>query len=232
MYSNWSALRAQLVRSVNRHSALIHFCKLFPSGGSAPTSREPGQLLDWLQNKSVDPDAKNNVLTHLLRSAIGGETCSDLAAELLILALWPGLCVVRHRLRTLCRSGSLDADLLSGLAIGIGSADPERVKRVAATLLRNLERDLRREYHGAHKTSRLDLHDIVSLHEPSDHTDGPEILMKAAEAALGEDGYLLTAVHIAGFSQKEAAEQLGISHDAARKRCQRAIARLQDSSGV
>lgn len=61
-------------------------------------------------------------------------------------------------------------------------------------------------------------------------SDRPEAIIATAETELGEDGVLITAVHIAGYSQKEAARLVGISHEAARKRCQRALARLQKSS--
>jgi DNA-directed RNA polymerase specialized sigma24 family protein len=63
-------------------------------------------------------------------------------------------------------------------------------------------------------------------------TDRPEAILTAARAALGEDGALLATVHIAGFSQKQAAGQFGISHDAARKRCQRALSSLKQNNGV
>lgn len=157
----------------------------------------------------------------------------DLAVELLILALWPGLCVVRRRLWPLCRCGTLDADLLSGVTIGIRRAHPDRVNRVAATILRNLERDLRRLYIRDGQVARLSIGmDKIGHALVQRETDRPDMILSAAEAALGEDGALLFAVHIAGFTQKEAADQLGLSHEAARKRCQRALSRLRQQNAV
>nr|WP_309501741.1 sigma factor-like helix-turn-helix DNA-binding protein [uncultured Roseovarius sp.] len=156
-----------------------------------------------------------------------------MAVELLLLALWPGLCVVRRRLWPLCRNGTLDADLLSGLTIGIRRARLDRITRVAATLLRNLERDLRRLYISDEQAARLSIdlgtvgHTLV---QPE--TDRPDMILSAAQAAVGEDGAMLVAVHIAGFTQKEAASQLGISHEAARKRCQRALTRLRQQNDL
>ncbi|WP_272011137.1 sigma factor-like helix-turn-helix DNA-binding protein [Roseovarius sp. ZX-A-9] len=189
--------------------------------------------MDWLHAPAEDTEAKNCVLSHLLRVAGGKDREGDLAVELLLLALWPGLCVVRRRLWPLCRNGTLDADLLSGLTIGIRRARLDRITRVAATLLRNLERDLRRLYISDEQAARLSIdlgtvgHTLV---QPE--TDRPDMILSAAQAAVGEDGAMLVAVHIAGFTQKEAASQLGISHEAARKRCQRALTRLRQQNDL
>lgn len=227
MSSTWSALHAQLSRSVNRHSALIHFTTLFPAEDQPIAFRDPAHLFGWLHARGGDSEAKNDVLAGLLRAVGGNDRAGDLAVELLLLALWPGLCVIRYQLRSLCRTFSLDADLLGGLSTGIRSARPGRVNRVAATLLRNLERDLRREYIRDDQWTLLSVDlDLVGHKVTQPEADRPEAICLAAQDALGEDGALLAAVHIAGFSQKEAAEHLGLSHDAARKRCQRALARL------
>ena len=228
MSSTWSALHAQLARSVNRHSALIHFATLFPAEGRRIAFRDPTHLLDWLHARGGDAEAKNDVLSGLLRAAVTKESAGDLAVELLLLALWPGLCVIRFRLRPLCQTGTLDADLLGGLTTGIRSAEPGRIRRVAATLLRNLERDLRRIYIRDDRWNRssVDL-DLVGHKLAQPETDRLDSILASAQAALGEDGALLGAVHILGFSQKEAATAFGLGHDAARKRCQRALSRLK-----
>ncbi len=106
-----------------------------------------------------------------------------------------------------------------------------RITRVAATLLRNLERDLRRLYIRDDQAARLSVDmDKVEHVLVEREVDRPDVILSAAQAALGEDGALLVAVHIAGFTQKEAADQLGISHEAARKRCQRALSRLREQN--
>ncbi len=189
--------------------------------------RDPTHLFGWLHAQYGDPEVKNDVLARLLRAASHNDSVGDLAVELLLLVLWPGLCVVRRRLWPLCRTGTLDADLLSSLTIGIKRARSERISRVAATLLRNLERDLRRLYIRDDQVARLSVDmDTVGHALAQREVDRPDLILEGAKAALGEDGVLLVAVHIAGFTQKEAAERLGISHEAARKRCQRALTRL------
>lgn len=231
MSSTWSALHAQLARSVNRHSTLVHFAKLFPPEGRHILFRDPTHLLDWLHARGGDAEAKNDVLSGLLRAAGGNDKVGNLAVELLLLALWPGLCINRLRLRPLCQTGTLDADLLGGLTTGIRSAQPGRIRRVAATLLRNLERDLRRIYIRDDRWNRSSVElDLVGIKLAQPETDRLDSILALARAALGEDGFLLGAVHLMGFSQKEAAAAFGLSHDAARKRCQRALARLNQKN--
>ena len=213
---------------MNRYSALTSFTELFPPDDRSRSFRDPSQLIGWLHAPGQDAETKNDVLSHLLRAAGGKDRAGELAVELLLLALWPGLCVVRRRLWPLCWGGTLDADLLSELTVGIRRARPDRITRVAATLLRNLERDLRRLYIRDDQVTRhsIDLDTVGHLlvqHE----ADRPDVILSAAQAALGPDGVLLAAVYIARFTQKEAAARLGISHEATRKRCQRALARLK-----
>ncbi len=169
-------------------------------------------------------------MARLLNVANGGDESGDCAVELLILALWPGLCTVRQRLRPCDNFGTLDADLVAQIAIAIRRADPDRVTRVAATLLLNTERDLRRASMRAGRVARYMPEYMEEQKVITHDSDRPEAIIATAETELGEDGVLITAVHIAGYSQKEAARLVGISHEAARKRCQRALARLQKSS--
>lgn len=210
---------------MNRHSKIDTFNTLTAASRDIATFRDPGHLLDWLHDRAGDPDRKNDVLQNLLLAAVSTGPTDDLAVEVLILALWPGLSTVRARLRGRTDADFLDAELIGGLALGIRRADPGQVRRVAATLLRNLERDVSRLL----ARQARPLPPAVDLEVPVD-PGATEAVMARAMADLGDDGLLLSAVYLAGFSQKEAAAGLGISHEAARKRCQRAMRRLRDIS--
>jgi DNA-directed RNA polymerase specialized sigma24 family protein len=99
---------------------------------------------------------------------------------------------------------------------------------VAATLLRNLRRDLLRTYRRDAQMVLSDHCDVMDEKTFAElREDRPEDIIKAAQRQLGDDGLMLALVHIGGVSQKDAARLLGITHDAARKRCQRAFARLK-----
>lgn len=234
MSSNWSALHAQFIRSVNRHSNLDTFTAITAADGAMTGLRDPAHLLGWLHDPSGKPEAKNRALAVLLGFASRNERRSDLSQELLTLALWPGLSVVRRRLQFIGSADiqTLNVDLVGQLALAIRQARVHCITRVAATLLRNVERDLRRQYVREMCTARTraDVDDVAHL-LIAPASDRPEKLVRALRVALGSDGFLLAAVHIAGFSQKEAASLLGISHDAARKRCQRALSVLKQNYG-
>ena len=228
MHSNWSALHAQLTRSVSRHSGLTAFNDLKSTSDALSRFSDPIGLLDWLHSGTSDADAKNVVLHALLQKAVGRDRAEPMAVELLILALWPGLCVVRHRLRPYSDAATLGVDIMGGITIGIRQADPGRVRSVAATLLRNLERDLRRDL--IRNTIPSDADKVPSLVEDyiaSAPPDDGQLVVARASSALGADGRLLAVVHIAGFTQRDVARSLGISHDAARKRHQRAVRQLK-----
>jgi DNA-directed RNA polymerase specialized sigma24 family protein len=226
--SNWLAHHAQLVRSVNRHSNIALFPKLFPKGTEVRSFRDPTQLLNWLHGRGGDPEQRNILLRTLHFAAVGDAELRRLAIELLILALWPGLCVARSRLRSFRELDQLETDLLSGLTEGILKSDPGKVTRVAATLLRNLRRDLLRTYRRDAQMVLSDHCDVMDEKTFAElREDRPEDIIKAAQRQLGDDGLMLALVHIGGVSQKDAARLLGITHDAARKRCQRAFARLK-----
>lgn len=189
-------------------------------------------MLGWLHGPGGDPEARNKVLAHLLYLSKRGDAQGDLAVELLILALWPGLCAIRSRLRPCREIETLEADLLSQIATAIRRADPMHVTRVAATLLRNTERDLRRVYQRETRITQHKDEYAEFCQTLDDEADRPEAILATAETTLGDDGVLLVLVHIAGFSQKEASTLVGISHEAARKRCQRALKLLKESGGA
>lgn len=149
----------------------------------------------------------------------------------LVLVLWPGLEAVRYRLRRYVSFDipRLDAELTGRLTLGIRTLRLSRVSRIAATLLRNVERDLRRGLQADADRARLRQMDCEADDFQSAPVADDTKLIGVIVRALGQDGALVAAVHIGGWSQKEAAAALGISHAAARKRCQRVIARLASS---
>ncbi|QQA42007.1 sigma factor-like helix-turn-helix DNA-binding protein [Pelagovum pacificum] len=215
---------------MTRHSNIVNFHKLAQEGGPLDGFRDPGHLLGWLHGSDAPPDEKNDVLRDLLRRAVFDAGDGTVATEIMILALWPGLTAIRSRLLRFARDDVIDADLVGRLAIAIRNADPGGVRRVAATLLRNVERDIRRDWSddSGRTRSAVDLDVVPDL--ISDDEVSADVVIDAMIASHGKDGALLAAVHLAGYSQKEVADHLGVSHDAIRKRCQRALVRLKRMS--
>lgn len=178
-------------------------------------------LLAWLHARDGDPEAKNRYLRALLDEV--GSPEGEAATTLLLVALWPGLDAIRGRLLRFVRHDIawLDAELIGRLTLGLGRTETSCLTRVAATLLRNVERDLRRALMAEPQGDTIDA-DLAAAPEPDDS----DRIAAGICRALGRDGPLVVAVALRGYSQAEAGAQLGLSHAQARKRYQRAMARI------
>jgi DNA-directed RNA polymerase specialized sigma24 family protein len=148
--------------------------------------------------------------------------------------------------------GELASSISATFAARVKRMDLGRVQRVAATLIRSTERDvMRRRVHTWAEVEYL----IDSRSDDDDYDDELESLINKAPlkestfgiiaglsmdeeftvlrdrllSALGtnSDIDLLLAVLVIGIDQIDASRALNISHDAARKRFQRAIERLR-----
>ena len=123
------------------------------------------------------------------------------------------------------------------MACAIRRLDLSRVDRIAATLLMNLERDLRRRLVGEAKVAAgpLPVEELVDglgaspLFTCGSEAAGRALLARDVQLCLGDDADLVLRVAVDGETQAEAADALGITHDAARKRYQRALARLRET---
>ena len=190
---------------------------------------DPGALLCFLHGPVGVPADKNEVLRALVLEAQCGENHTEVCTVLVLLALWPGLDAVRKRLLRSFRDdpGFLVGELTGRLSQAVLSARLDQVNWIAATFLRNIERDLKRDLvRQAREINGLDLEDYTQIAaQPVFRGKG---ILQALRREIGPDAELVVAVAVFGFSQKEAARALGISHDTARKRYQRAIHRLTE----
>ena len=231
----WHEIRGHLMHS----SSTLRFQRSFDAARRAQAVlapfRDPAALLDGLHGASGDPDRKNVILSALVEAAQGDGPASDCALKLLLLALWPGLDAVRRRSiwRRLGADDEIASDVLARTTEAIRGLDLGRVNRIAATVLRNVERDMVRARRREAARERL-ASDIDPDEAPADQA-GPQ---PAAEDGrlnddlrkmIGDDAALVIRVAIEGFSQAEAAAALGLTEAAARKRYQRALRRLRDA---
>lgn len=195
-------------------------------------------LLDHMHHLGGDPEPRNDILTALTREAQDKGAPADVAITLILLALWPGLDAVRGRLHRHFRSpAELASEIVARGVLNIRCMDLARVNRVAATLVRNVERDMLRELQrrsregaGARTVEAiLDAEDGAPLFgQPGpDHDTARRALAAHLRSLIGADADLVMSVAVDGFTQREAAERLGITHDAARKRYRRALDRLR-----
>ncbi|MCC5993800.1 MAG: sigma-70 family RNA polymerase sigma factor [Rhodobacteraceae bacterium] len=191
-------------------------------------------VLEYLHHGNDAPERKNDVLAALVAAAQAAPQTANCAQTLLLLALWPGLDAVRRRLiwRWKCAPDDIAADVLGTVCQGIMGMDLAKVNRIAATLLRNVERDIGRALQ--RNADRDKLHSIIDpevlpLDAATDDVFASEThLTREVEALIGRDAQLVLSVAWDGKSQAEAGAALGLSEAAARKRFQRATRRLRD----
>ena len=235
MFFAWHEIRDHLMHS----SSTLHFQRSFDAVRRAQAAlaafRDPAALLDGLHRGSGNPDDKNLILAKLVEATQGDGPTSDCALTLLLLALWPGLDAIRRRSiwRRLGAADDVASDVLARATETVRGLDLGRVNRIAATVLRNIERDMirarQREAARESLASDIDPNDVpadqVGRHPAAEDAHLQNDLRKL----IGADAVLVIRVAIEGFSQAEVAVELGLTEAAARKRYQRAMRRLRDA---
>lgn len=231
----WHEIRDHLMKS----SSNLHFQRNFDAvrrgRDSLAPFRDVAALLDALHHHPGDPDHKNLILCALVEAAQGDGRASDCALTLLLLALWPGMDAIRRRSiwRRIGTPEEITSDVLARTSEAVRSLDLGRVNRIAATVLRNVERDMirarKRDAAREHLSGAADLDEAPDNGEAGIGASGYAQLESAVRKLTGGDAVLVIRVAIEGYSQAEAAVQLGLSESAARKRYQRAMRRLIDA---
>ncbi len=231
----WHEIRDHLMHS----STNLHFQRSFDAvrREQAPLApfRDPAALLDGLHRTTGDPARKNVILSALVEAAQGDGPASDCALTMLLLALWPGLDAIRRRSlwRRLGTADEVASDVLARTTEAVRGLDLGRVNWIAATVLRNVERDMIRVRQRDQTRDRLasgaDPDEVADSGDSGIGAAGYARLNDAVRKLLGDDALLVIRVAIEGFSQAEVAVELGLTEAAARKRYQRAMRRLHDA---
>jgi DNA-directed RNA polymerase specialized sigma24 family protein len=231
----WHEIRDHLMHS----SSNLHFQRSFDAVRRAQAAlapfRDPAALLDGLHRNTGDPAKKNLILSALVEAAQGDGPASDCALTMLLLALWPGLDAIQRRSiwRRIGTADEVASDVLARTTEAIRGLDLGRVNWIAATVLRNVERDMirvrRRDTAREHLASGTDPDEVADSGDSGIGATGYARLNGAVRKLLGDDALLVIRVAIEGFSQAEAGAALGLTEAAARKRYQRAMRRLHDA---
>ncbi len=233
MSFKWHEIHDSLMNS----SATLQFQKSFEAlrRGDPALGRftDPAALLDELHEPTGCAERKNRILRALVATAQGDGLASGCALTLALLALWPGLDAVRRRLLWRTAGGSDDvlSDVLARATETLRGLDLGRVNRIAATVLRNVERDTLRAH--CRETARLNTvcnAEPDSICAPGMDADAEAMFLRRDVGRfLGRDGDLVLRVAVDGFTQREVAGAFGLSEAAARKRYQRATRRLREA---
>lgn len=245
MRARWESVRAALVSTITTLDSERDFRSVRETEMALRRFESPSALVAYLTGRGGDLDEKDRIYGVLVGSVHAHAGWSELAAAIAWLGLFPALdAVYRRRLRFFGRNpDELVSALCEHFAAAIGSADLTRIQRLAATLVMNAERrlvdDLKKRWKV--EARRADLPDDDRLARqrevaPALLEGRPGIQEIAALRArllpiVGTDVDLVLAVS-QGESQRAAGERLGLTHEVARKRYQRALDRIRDSEAV
>jgi RNA polymerase sigma-70 factor (ECF subfamily) len=248
MRTCWEALQASLVHSVDTLEAHHEFDEARRAYRELEPFRRPGALVDYLTDRGGDLDTKDRIYALFVELAQTRGRVAPLSTALLFLGLWPALDgIFRRNLRHhLDDPGELVSGIWDRFTSAVHRADLRRIHRVAATLTRNTERAIRdgrrRGWDIGARCEGLPDDDVLPEFDSPSSGQGLSDLgvlpwMTADEAidrlravlveVVGADADLVIGKVIYGVTQLEMAEQLGITHAAARKRFRRALARLK-----
>jgi hypothetical protein len=235
MRASWSALHLSITRILNRSSSDAEFQLMRDGQPDLAPFASIASLMEHQHARCGDPAARFRVVRALVAAAQSNLRYRSTAHLMVIVALWPGLDPVFWRLNRgfPAARDDLPTELLARCGEAILVLDLNRVTAVGATLLRNVERDLRRDL----IASRV----IDQAHQPIDDPRvEPSIQALAVPTSVGKtditdflegltpkERQLLWRVFVLGETQEEAGLAIGLKPDAARKRYQRALAKLR-----
>ena len=258
MRASWEALHAGLDRSVRTLQADQAFQQAKQLHPALAGFDEPKKLVAHLTSKAGDLDEKDRILGTLVTLVQRREHHEAASALLWLGLWPGLDAVYRRRLRHFRdQPDELVAELAEAFTALVERLDLTAVHRVAATLVRSTERDVmdhrKRRWaevnHGLEGEANEPLRDLeggifsaswfdkASLQRwaASDHDlpslsfeEDVAVLRAWLEPIVGADAELLLAVLVLDETQREAGERLGLTHDAARKRFQRALGRLRE----
>jgi DNA-directed RNA polymerase specialized sigma24 family protein len=248
MRALWRSIYDDLMRSIDTITFKKDFDIVRRSSPLLERFADHYALLDYLHSPESNIDAKDHVLASLVAEAQRSGPSAKVATALLWLALWPGLDAMYRRLfRYFVKAPE---DLVSEISDRFMSVvhrfDSSRVRRVAATILRNTERlirhALRSEWQRSGRAHPLLDEEVMHLAYArqrglsqtefglplgTDVVTTTRMLRAVLVSLTGADAELVIAVAVLGELQNEAAARLAVSPGAARKRYQRAIVRLR-----
>lgn len=235
MRTNWSALYQSLHRSLNRTSSDKAFQLLRQDHPVLHVYASIPDLLKYLHRSGDNPAGRYQAIRLLVEAAQDGEVTRPTAITLVILALWPGLDAVFWRLWRGFPAvrDDLPSEMLARLGEAILVLDLQRITAVTATLLRNLERDIRRNLIAEGRIAMI----ARPIDDPVVEAQMTILTWSGNREAQPLHDYLhdlsprdlrlLQRVFLLGETQEEAGRALGLKPDAARKRVQRALQKLR-----
>jgi RNA polymerase sigma-70 factor (ECF subfamily) len=147
MRSNWEALKRSFVCSVGTFGAKSQFEEIKKHGKPLRRFDDADALLAYLNTIGGDLDEKDAIYAALVQVIQARGDGSQLATALIWLGLWPGLDhIYRRRQRYFFgEPEALVSEIGARFTAVVQHADLSRIRRPAATLVRNVDRDIGKE---------------------------------------------------------------------------------------
>ena len=242
MRSCWDALRSSVVRKVRSTQAEDEFAKVKEGQVALAPFASLADVAALLAGPSC-LDEKDAVYAALVRIVQGRGAGAALASALLWFGLWPGLNAIFSR--RVCGFPDGPAALVSEISWQftnlIERLDFGAVRRFAATLVHSTERGLleqrERLSRAAATEQELDEEELAAPapEAPGLSRDfalpgdgGVETLRAWLVGIAGVDADLIIGSVVQGVRLRALGQERGASHEAARKRLQRALARVRE----
>jgi RNA polymerase sigma factor (sigma-70 family) len=235
MCASWSALHASITRNLNRRSSDAEFQQMRQDHPDLAAFASIASLMEHQHARGGDPAGRFRVVRALVAAAQSDQRYRSTAHLMVIAVLWPGLDAVLWRLSqgSPASREDLPTEILARFGEAILALDLNKVTAVVATLLRNVERDIRRDLIASRVIDRA----LQPIDDPAVQASIAELAVPiliektdigdCLEGINPKDRQLLLRVFILGETQEEAGRALGLSPSAARKRALRALAKLR-----
>ncbi|HXT99650.1 MAG TPA: hypothetical protein VN903_01570 [Polyangia bacterium] len=246
MRTRWEELHAGLLRSIDGRASVESFAELQGRSPALAPFSGPVAVADFLVNRRNGIARRDRVLRCLVEETRGGRA-KRTALAIVLLGLWPALdAIFRKRSHLFQREAhDIEMEIIEHLIAQVQRIDLARVACLAATLVRNTERDVVdarvRERTRAAKSDAVTPDAIVApaiddelvaasrfgLSVGQSEAQHVTALRSWLQSAVGHDADLVVEAVINQRSRVELAASLKISHAAARKRLERALDRAR-----
>jgi DNA-directed RNA polymerase specialized sigma24 family protein len=253
----WQTIHADLSTSIGTLNAAKHFEIAKRERPELHRFTDPAAVLDFLHGREGHPEAKDRILVAFVEIMQSNGSGAEFAMTMLWLALWPALDAVYRRLSRHFRDAAEDlvSEMTEQFTLAVRRADMRRIHRIAATLVRNAERNIRTRLRQTwqERSRVVPLCDDESANERDgltrsvfagspglsplglpagiDFDREADLIRKELWRLVGSHADMVVAVAIFDEPQNEIAERLGISEAAGRKRFQRALKQLRKEYG-
>lgn len=244
----WEALYRSLMRQIDTKTSHIRFIEQRKRHPELESFERPISLIDYLNSKNDEAERKDRIYRVLIEEVQSNADGRELATALLWLGFWPGLRAIYSRwLRRFPDNNALFSEISTQFTTLIHRLDTNRVNRIAATVVRNVERDVRNEKKRSWKRQALncplpndnaliqpyssgkpwDLSDLGIVAETTEE-EQIESLRKRLSEVIGADTELIIGRVIYEQTHRELGERLGMSDTVVRQRVWRALKRIQN----